>query len=175
MIFDSHCDSLSCPWTEQISLNQRAEGRQFDFAQAVGVTDFQVMAIYVEGGETRETIDYADFGCLERRLKQALQQNDQVQLITAGSTLRQWQKGPLGVILSLEGGEVIGTHLARLEEMYDLGLRAMSLTWNDTNALASGCGAREDEGLSTLGREAVRLMNRLGINCPAGNGSSHGA
>lgn len=156
MIFDSHCDSLSCAWTERISLNQRAEGRQFDFAQAVGVTDFQVMAIYVEGGETRETIEYADFRRLAERLRREIAQNKQVRLITKASTLRQWQKGPLGVILSLEGGEVIGTRLERLEEMYDLGLRAMSLTWNDTNALASGCGARQDEGLSNAGTEAVR-------------------
>ena len=163
MIFDSHCDSLSCAWTEQVSLNQQAEGRQFDFAQAAGVTDFQVMAIYVERGEARETIAYADFVRLAERLEREIAQNEQVQLITKASTLRHWQQGPLGLVLSLEGGEVLGTQLDRLEEMYALGLRAMSLTWNNTNALASGCGALHDEGLSPLGREAVRLMNQLGI------------
>lgn len=162
IIFDSHCDSLSCAVTQRVSLTQADQGRQFDFAQALGITDFQVMAVFVDR-EARQAIVYEDFLKLQRRLMDNLAANEQVVLITEARELAQWQKGPLGIILALEGAEVIGTRLDRLEEMYALGLRAMSFTWNNTNALASGCGAKSDEGLSTLGREALKLLNRLGI------------
>ena len=162
VIFDSHCDSISCALTEQVSLSQRAEGRQFDFAQAVGVTDFQVMAVFVEHA-LQETDSYPYFLQLQERLRAEVAQNEHVEMVTRAAQLHNWSKGRLGVFLALEGGEVIGTQLQRLEEMYALGLRAMSLTWNNTNALACGCGAGQDEGLSVLGREAVQQMNRLGV------------
>ena len=161
-IFDSHCDSLSCAVTQQVSINQADSGRQFDFASALGTTDFQVMAVFVDR-DRRQTIVYEDFLKLQRRLMEDMAANARVVFITEACQLAQWQKGPLGIVLALEGAEVIGTQLERLEEMYALGLRVMSFTWNNANALASGCGCPRDEGLSPLGREALYLLNRLGI------------
>ena len=163
-IFDGHCDALSCEATKQVGLECAAKGRQFDFAQALGVTDFQVMAIFLERALRDGEAAYEDFRTLQKRLADALAASSgQVVQVTQSRQLADWQKGPLGVILALEGAEIVGTRLERLEEMVGLGLRVMSLTWNMANALATGCGAPRDEGLSAWGREAVRLLNRLGV------------
>ena len=64
-------------------------------------------------------------------------------------------------ILSLEGGEVI-TSLEDIDYLYSCGVRAVALTWNNTNMLASGVMC-EDTGLTPFGKSAVRRMEDLGI------------
>lgn len=71
--------------------------------------------------------------------------------------------GKIGVILSLEGAEAVGTDPALVRVLYRLGFRLMSLTWNERNALADGAG--EDPGgggVSRAGRIIVQEMNRTG-------------
>lgn len=70
----------------------------------------------------------------------------------------------LGAIVSVEGGEAIGTSLPLLRALYALGVRAMGLTWNQRNAIADGAGeSRANGGLTEFGREVVGEMNRLGM------------
>ena len=52
----------------------------------------------------------------------------------------------------------------RLREFYRLGVRYMTLTWNNTNNWAdAGRGEKKHNGLSPFGKEVVREMNRLGM------------
>jgi membrane dipeptidase len=70
----------------------------------------------------------------------------------------------LGAVLSVEGGEAIGTELALLRVLHALGVRAMGLTWNQRNAIADGAGEdRAQGGLTEFGRQVVAEMNRLGM------------
>ncbi|MFQ5690869.1 MAG: dipeptidase [Gemmatimonadota bacterium] len=75
---------------------------------------------------------------------------------------RLLKEGVFAVMPSLEGASPVGDDLSRLEQLAGLGVRCIGLTWNSRNELATGLG-HEDEGLTSLGREAVREMNRLGI------------
>lgn len=50
-----------------------------------------------------------------------------------------------------------------LETWYHLGVRMMHLTYNRRNVIATGCAERNDGGLSELGYEYIREMNRVGI------------
>ena len=57
----------------------------------------------------------------------------------------------------------IADELDRLYFFRRLGLRVMQLTYNFRNALGDGCLEPEEAGLTMLGRDAVRIMNELGI------------
>ena len=74
---------------------------------------------------------------------------------------------PLGeeiaTVLTIEGGEAIGEDLETLHQFYDLGVRALTVTWNYPNALAHPGTESDAGGLTAFGREAVREMNALGI------------
>lgn len=70
--------------------------------------------------------------------------------------------GVLGIVPSLEGASALDGGLDRLGELHARGLRWVGLTWNGANGLASGI-ATPDAGLSRLGVEAVRELNRLGV------------
>lgn len=73
------------------------------------------------------------------------------------------EKGILSGMLSLEGGDGIQGDLRILRSLYDLGVRAMGLTWNYGNCIADGVGEKLDCGLTPFGRMTVREMNRLGM------------
>jgi membrane dipeptidase len=66
--------------------------------------------------------------------------------------------------MGIEGGHAIENSLPALREFYRLGVRYMTLTWNNTNDWAdAGRGERKHNGLSDFGKEVVREMNRLGM------------
>jgi membrane dipeptidase len=67
----------------------------------------------------------------------------------------------IGLLLALEGAASLGTDAWLIDIAARLGLRMASLTWNDRNAFAGGCG--HDEGLTGLGRQLVDRMVELGV------------
>ena len=73
------------------------------------------------------------------------------------------QNGPIATLLTVEGGEAIEGSLAVLRVLYRLGVRAMTLTWNHNNELASAALKPGKKGLTALGREVIAEMCRLGI------------
>lgn len=67
-------------------------------------------------------------------------------------------------LLSVEGGEALEGELAVLRILFQLGIRALGLTWNQKNQLATGIGEKDPySGLSSFGRQVIREMNRLGM------------
>lgn len=50
-----------------------------------------------------------------------------------------------------------------VQVLHTLGLRFMQLTYNNQSLLATGCYEAEDMGLTRMGREVVREMNRVGM------------
>ena len=73
-------------------------------------------------------------------------------------------QGKIGALLTVEGGDVLEGNLHNLRILYDLGVRAMTLTWNYANEIADGVLENDsDRKLSTFGHKVIREMNRLGM------------
>lgn len=84
------------------------------------------------------------------------------QVFTYQDLQTNWAKKIASVIVTVEGGELLEGDIAHLEDLYQAGVRMMSLTWNRKNEL--GCGAPFPEGgLTELGRQTVRRMEQLGM------------
>ncbi len=71
--------------------------------------------------------------------------------------------GDVGLIMGWQNLRPIADKLDRLVMLYELGLRVAQLTYNQRNFLGDGCLEPEDGGLSALGRDAIGLMNELGM------------
>lgn len=77
----------------------------------------------------------------------------------------------IAAVLSIEGAYSLeqDNGLELLGQYYDLGVRAIALTWNHSNALGEGAarsymdGARSKGGLTEFGERVVKKMNELGI------------
>ena len=71
------------------------------------------------------------------------------------------QKGKMSAILTLEGTAGFGHDPALLEDLYAIGFRIVSLTWNEKNALTGSHVT--GGGLTDQGRAFVKEAQRLGM------------
>ncbi len=116
---------------------------------------------YVEhGGSARRTLDMIDsvYRAVERHPRDLM-------IATSVADIRRAKRqGKVAALMGIEGGHAIEDSLATLREFYRLGVRYMTLTWNNTNNWAdAGRGQKKHNGLSPFGVEVVREMNRLGM------------
>lgn len=86
-----------------------------------------------------------------------------VQVRVATDFPRAKREGRLGIILSFESAEMLGGRLEALEVFRDLGVRVMQLSYNRRSPFAAGVMEPDAGGLTPLGRDGVKEMNRLGI------------
>ena len=71
--------------------------------------------------------------------------------------------GRTAIFLGLQTPMAIEDDLGLVEILYDLGVRFMQLTYNNQSLLGCGWMEREDSGVTRMGREVIREMNRLGM------------
>ncbi len=88
--------------------------------------------------------------------------------LTSADVKRIHKSGKKVAMIGVENGYSIGKDLKRIEEFYKLGARYMSLAHQGHSQLSdSNTGEKENiwlyNGLSDLGKEAIKEMNRLGI------------
>jgi len=113
-----------------------------------------------KGGAARRTLDMIDsvYRACERH------PNDLMFATSVADIRRAKKQGKIAALMGIEGGHAIEDSLPTLREFYRLGVRYMTLTWNNTNNWAdAGRGEKKHNGLSDFGREVVREMNRLGM------------
>ena len=94
---------------------------------------------------------------------------DKIGLATNSSEVRQLvNEGKKVAMIGVENAYPIGTNLDRIKEFYDRGARYMSLSHNGHSQFCdSNTGEENDDwlynGLSELGKEAIKEMNKYGI------------
>lgn len=71
--------------------------------------------------------------------------------------------GRTAVLLGLQNPLAIEDDLGLIKPLHDLGIRVMQLTYNNQSLLGCGWAEAEDSGVTRMGREAIREMNRLGL------------
>ena len=91
--------------------------------------------------------------------------------VTAAQIEAAREEDVLAIVPAVENGFATGSDLARLRRFRALGARYLTLTHNGHNALADSANPRADlgdakeehGGLSPLGREAIAMLNALGM------------
>jgi len=165
LVWDAHMDTLQAPVCEGVDLGVPTAGWPDLGDWRRGGIRVQVFAIWVD------TIYGPTWG-----LRRALQQVDafhrlcerhpeQIEAARTGADIRRIVKsGRLAGLLSLEGGMAIQNDLAVLRTFHDLGVSSMTLTHsNSIDWVDSSTDVARSNGLSSLGREVVAEMNRLGM------------
>ncbi len=90
---------------------------------------------------------------------------DDMQLaLSADEVEEAMAAGRIASLIGMEGGHSIGSSLAILRQMYDLGARYMTLTHGKTLSwVDSATDAPRHDGLNAFGKDVVREMNRIGM------------
>ena len=165
-IVDGHCDSLIHFVENNRTLNDPAEGGQWDLQRAKrsGVA-LQFLAAFIQTKYKPNRSLQRGLQLIEGAHRFIAKHPGQVFLVQNKLDLEQLPDPTrLGILLSVEGGEILGEDLFMLDIIYQLGVRALGLTWNQRNALAAGVGEADTHlKLSKLGQEVVQRMNKLGM------------
>jgi membrane dipeptidase len=87
------------------------------------------------------------------------------QAFTMNEAITINQQGKIAAIIGVEGGHSIENSLEKLENLYNLGMRYMTITWNNTLdwAIPHNHPNTLTQGLSEFGRSVIRKMDSLGI------------
>ena len=96
---------------------------------------------------------------------EAIEKNEDLLLCTEVAHILEAKKsGKVGLTLSFEGCEALGTDIKMLDLYYKLGLRIASLTHTRRNSFADGCwGADQQGGLTPMGKALIERMQALQI------------
>ena len=76
---------------------------------------------------------------------------------------RARESGRTAIFFGLQNCSAIEDDIRLIEICHQLGIRFMQLTYNNQSLLASGCYETRDSGITRMGREAIREMNRVGL------------
>lgn len=113
------------------------------------------------------------FAANDRALDAALARiasTDSVYLAKRGSDIGK--RVGCAALLQFQSCETIGDDLSRIGYFHEKGLRVLQLTHHNDNAFAGGAIEPVQSGLTLLGRDGIREMNRVGILPDVSHGSS---
>lgn len=161
-LLDGHADILYRMLGEDLAFYGADSGLQegYEHMKSAGL-DLQVFALYVGSPHSpdqqlRQMIRYLDMFqkdiCDGKRM---------AAVYTFADIEKNRLAGLKSGLLSIEGGDCLAGDLGVLRVLHQLGVRAMGLTWNNSNSIADGVGAEQDHGLTPFGREVIAEMNRL--------------
>lgn len=166
-ICDCHCDTLTELYNKNASLYENEQ--HFDIKRQIALGGgLQFCAIYVPTEVFRYQGGLRYTLCLLDKYNQEikkLHENgiDVLQVRTAedaGNVL----KHKAATLLAIEEGGAIDGSLEALRCLYELGVRAMTLTWSNRNDIADGINEESTgSGLTLFGKQVVAEMNRLGM------------
>jgi len=88
-------------------------------------------------------------------------------LIIHGKTFqdieRAHQEKKTAIFFGFQNCSPIEDDIGLVESVHKMGARFMQLTYNNQSLLATGCYEKTDSGVTRMGKEVIKEMNRLGV------------
>ncbi|MBO5071243.1 MAG: membrane dipeptidase [Roseburia sp.] len=173
---DMHCDTLSAALGMGSKTAEHLEGTMVDTARLRGAgAAAQFFAMFLCQGNQTEESESDKVSRLEERMEKMYEifRNTlsacENYLAPAGNFAQMEENsrnGKISAFLTIENGYLVRGDMANLKRFYDMGVRLITLTWNDANCFGVPHSAKisqMQQGLTDFGKEAVRYMQKLGI------------
>ena len=175
-VIDLHCDTI---W-HLMDLGGKGDLLENDGAVSIrkmqaGEVSVQFFACFLyrdamEGKTEEEKYENGYFHVLDmiRYGREQVETYDkEIVLLSGKEDFGEFRRGKrCGAALTVEDGGILNGKIERLEELWNRGIRLLTLTWNYENCIgfpnSSEKGTME-KGLKNFGREAVERMNDLGM------------
>lgn len=163
-MIDLHCDTASRLYYEGEKLKENKFSVDIKKLKE-GKANGQVFAHFIELDKCKNP--YEEFLSMHNNfLKEINDNKDSISIVTNIDELKLVNnEGKIGAFLSIEEGEVLEGRVERVKEVYDKGIRIITLTWNFPNKIGypNVDFIHKDKGLSECGKDIVAEMERVGI------------
>jgi microsomal dipeptidase-like Zn-dependent dipeptidase len=73
------------------------------------------------------------------------------------------ETGRTAIFFGFQNPSPLESDIGLIEIVHKLGVRFMQLTYNNQSLLASGCYEHHDTGITRMGRQVIKEMNRVGL------------
>ncbi len=161
IVVDGHADTIGRALDKGEDLSRRTRGHIDLPKMRAGGLDAQFFACWIEPRHVKA-------GTCAKRTLQMIDAIRRVPGLTvavsADDVRRAAAAGKPAAIPCIEGGHAIENDLGVMRTFAALGVRYMTLTWNNSTDWADACAERpRHNGLTKFGREVVREMNRTGV------------
>lgn len=163
---DLHCDTVLRLMKDKENLGLYENNFGVDIKKLKKANSLiQFFALWIDLNSQRDPVDI----CLEMMDKFYLELDKNSQYIKLATRyediINNDKEGKISAILSIEEGGALKGKLYNLRNYYRLGVRSITLTWNNVNHIGYPNTKEEyrNKGLTDFGRQVVYEMNRLGM------------
>lgn len=161
---DLHCDTAYRMIKEDLSLNDDACKVNIEKLKKGGALA-QTFAFFVDLEEEKDPYD-AFISMYNNFIREVDKNKDKIEIVRNTDELKQCNNnGKVGAFLSIEEGEVLKGDVSKVLDVYEKGIRMLTLTWNYENSIGypNVNFKYKDKGLKEKGIEIVNEMERVGI------------
>ena len=172
-LVDTHNDVLSSGVLDGIDISNRTTEGHSDLVRwKEGGLDVQFFSVFT-GIKARNKEGFFQDAVAEIDSLQRLVNRNPQSMILANDyseVKKGIRQGKLVSLIGVEGGHMIEDDIGKLVQLRKMGMRYMTLTWNNSTSWASSAkdetenpASLKQKGLNDFGKEVVRKMNELGV------------
>lgn len=158
-IIDAHCDTAG----EVLDRGEHLEKNSCHLSLE-HISDYQsYIQFFAAWVSKKEKDPFARAAAILSYVKQeiAMHADTMEEVHTSDEAEAILKRNKRGAMLALEDGRSICGSVEKLHAFYDMGVRAVTLAWNDDNEITDGILSNRGAGLTPFGKEVVGEMNRL--------------
>lgn len=154
--FDAHSDTMTKMYKGKLGLD--SDSLMVNVKNLCGYeSSVEVFALFNGGNMNKATM----LDCFNYFERECEKHHSLIGLYRAGAEIEK-NKAPLTALLAIEGlGNQPDFKISDIADFYALGVRFMSLTWNNDNPLSGGCDG--NLGITALGKSALAAMEHYKI------------
>lgn len=165
---DLHCDTLYKATTNRLRLDDPSY--EVKLSSDISSHKLQCYAIWIPdnlSGEESERLFFDSAKLLKSESKRLGLKLFDIGTYRSG----EFYNYVNSAFFTVENGKALNGKIENVKKFADLGVRIITLTWNDKNALGSGVLSGESNGITDFGRKVISKMEKYGIICDVSHAS----
>lgn len=158
--FDLHCDTLYKSVTENLSLD--------DSSMQVRVNNnndnniIQCYAIWLPDDYTSDKAEKMTLKAYNKLVSEC--KRLRLHLIKSNENIADaFNKYNYSALFTIENSTALNDKIENVEMFAKLGVKIITLTWNDSNSVGDGANVTNPKGLTDFGRKVIAEMEQYGI------------
>ncbi|MEO6695971.1 MAG: dipeptidase, partial [Ignavibacteria bacterium] len=168
ILIDTHNDFIWKVYDQGAAFNQRNSFTQSDLPRyKAGGVDVQIFAVWIPMKEVKRSYGFT-LSQIDRLNSFETENYSEFQFAkNYEDIIRITNEKKVCGLIGIEGGTVIGKDLDNIDRLYELGVRYIGLTWNNSNFISTSAKESVENGksggLSEFGVQVIKRMNEVGM------------